>query len=250
MTNLPCFRLVPVPAFMLVFAIGCGAAMQPGGGDASAPPPGSDASPAGSDGAPPPGNDAATPPPSDAPAPPPGDDASVPEGTVHVASSCPTFTPCGGDPAGSWRYASVCVAPPLDALRAMCPGLDVSGTGTVRGAVTFAGGTVTRNVAGQIDLVLTIPASCAVVGCGVIGSALRSAGYPDATCTAASAGGCRCTATQRAGTAGSAGYAVAGNTITTTNGGTYDFCVHDGVLTYRETSPNPSEPWIADLARR
>jgi hypothetical protein len=166
--------------------------------------------------------------------------------TLTFSATCP-FTACGGDPTGVWRYQSLCAADPTAPLQSMCPGISASATGTTTGSITLMGGFASRDVTVNSTVMANVPASCAVVGCMTIQSALMSRGYSDAMCTATSSGGCACQFHQTTHVMDCDTYTVVGTQIVTGRGVHYDFCVATGMLTYREQGTTPREPWTATL---
>lgn len=170
---------------------------------------------------------------------------------LQVASSCPGFTPCGGNPAGRWSYDAGCAVNPFTNLTGLCSGVTVSNpTGTISGCVAFSGaisGTVQRQVSWTITATATFPSSCVPTTCAALETAVRGY-YPNATCTAVT-GGCSCTITRPGSVNDSASFYVSGTDIIA-GGIYYPFCVVPAAATlrYREAGSPPSVP-EADLRR-
>jgi hypothetical protein len=181
-------------------------------------------------------------------------DVNIPGTEVSVQyGGCSAFTPCGGDPTGTWTYAAGGCLDAIDV--STCPGATVTNPVIkVKGQVTFTGataGTVTRLAQVDISASVGIPQSCVnqlpqgFRTCSAIATALKlpaptGAGFDTATCTA-SAGGCDCNIAKTQVDNGSETYTVSGNTITTGTGTqrTYDFCVNPAsTFTYQETTAN------------
>jgi hypothetical protein len=165
---------------------------------------------------------------------------------ITFSSSCP-FSACGGDPTGAWRYQSICGADPTAPLQSMCPGISASAMGTTTGSVTLMGGFASRDVTVDATVTANVPASCAIVGCMAIQTALTSRGYSGATCTMAASGGCTCQFHQITHVMDCDTYTVVGMQIVTGRGVHYDFCAQTGMLMYREQGSMPREPWTATL---
>lgn len=238
----PCLSL----AIGMGIAIGCGGSTTSGamtapdsGTDAATPPPPPDPSTTnpGADG----GSDAND------------KDAHVPGTSVPVQyGSCASFSPCGGDPKGTWTYSGGC----LDALDlSSCPNATITNPDVkVKGQVTFSGsttGTVARLVEISTSATLGIPQSCvnaipipALQTCAGLQAALQlpppqGAGFDTATCTAAAGpnGGCDCQVAKTTVEDSAGTFTANGNVITTGNGQTYSYCVSPAsTLTYQEAT--------------
>lgn len=162
---------------------------------------------------------------------------------------CTDFTPCGGDPTGTWDYTAICIEDPFAALRGACGDITFEDVeGTARGRVTLDGATATRNVTVTTSATAIFGATCAIAGCGPIQTALAAA-VDSASCAANAGGGCDCAISQTGGVAESSAYRVEGTQVITEDG-TYDFCVSGGSMQHRETGDEPDEPGIYGLSRR
>ena len=157
------------------------------------------------------------------------------DGTV-----CSALAPCGGALDGTWQVSGGCVAfTQVNTLRDVCSGASVRGTGTASGRVSFAGGTMTRNVNIDWRGTVNVPVDCArlVGGCGVVQSTIR--GYvPGATvsCPGDGSGGCACSLSIVATITDSSAYRIEGNQIVRADGRRWDYCVSDASMQYRETT--------------
>jgi hypothetical protein len=171
------------------------------------------------------------------------------EQTVQYGS-CTTFAPCGGDPKGTWTYAAGGCLDEFDL--SSCAGATVTNTSIkVKGQVTIAATTLDRVAQITAGATVGIPQSCvdaipipAFRTCSGIETGLKLApptgpGFDTATCTSKGVGqGCDCVVSKTTVDQKSTTYTVAGNTITTAGGDTYDFCVNPAsTMTYRETTP-------------
>jgi hypothetical protein len=175
--------------------------------------------------------------------------ATAPVVTIDFPASCAGFTPCGGDPVGSWHYSAVCVDSPFDAIQAACPTLTVSNaSGTVQGCTVFAGaassGFLYRDLTWSISGTVNLPPSCTPSGCAQAQSALDVI-YPGSTCSTASDGGCNCAVTRTGGAQGPAtDYTVTRTTLgITQDSRTFDLCVTPGTsLMHHETTSSGADP--------
>jgi hypothetical protein len=155
-------------------------------------------------------------------------------------SECGALTPCGGALEGTWQVSGGCVAfTQVNTLRSACPGATISGTGTARGRVTFAGGTMTRDIDIDWRGSVGIPGSCAVIagGCGGVESTIRRF-VPGATvsCPGDGSGGCACSLSIVSTITGSSAYLIDGNQIVRDDRRRWNYCVTDASMEYRETT--------------
>jgi hypothetical protein len=173
----------------------------------------------------------------------PEPEPSTRDATVRLAEACEGFDPCGGDEGGRWEYAEVCAEPDFGAARELCPSATVEGSGTVRGTVTFAGGTVTRDATSHVEMTVTFPASCGVTPyCSMLGAMIGGSCNP-------SGGDCVCDVVDDARTTTATAYAASGSQIVLEDGTRYDYCVDGGRLVYRELGDEASERGVARLER-
>jgi len=144
-----------------------------------------------------------------------------------------TFTPCGGDPTGTWTYVTECN--PLGAS-AICPQATSNISVNLSGTYTFnADKTFSINATAADTGTLTIPASCLNnIPCSELNQDSTTDGITiKETCTGTTT--CDCTISI-SGTLNQTGtWAVAGNDIVTTaNGGTasmpQSYCVKGSEL--------------------
>lgn len=169
---------------------------------------------------------------------------------LQVGSSCPGFTPCGGNPTGRWVYDGGCAVNPITSVPG-CSAATVTNTGaTITGCVSFSGpffGTVARKVDWVANASIHFPSSCVPTNCNDLQTAVRNY-YPNATC-GAGAGGCDCAVSRDGGVNDSASYVVSGSTIIA-NGINYPFCMPTGNdMQYLESGSSPQLPQ-GDLGRR
>ena len=173
--------------------------------------------------------------------------------------------PCGGALEGTWDYIAGCVsdADLADLEREIqkgCPSASLDKvSGSMSGRVIFAGKTVVRKATISINADVSIPKVCADQAggnCSFVAVAIKSAGGAQvkaATC-ANVADGCACTletavAADKSGTT----FTTTGNTLLTSDGDEYSFCVAAGKLTHKQTKPgNPAlvEPGAYEATKR
>lgn len=169
-------------------------------------------------------------------------DAPPEASTVPLTlSTCAAFTPCGGDVEGTWTLTGGCLDDPLATSKGLCPTLVVnSEVANASGTVTFTKGVVTRGYQTHYGIDITIPSVCLQgATCDQAQTAYR-AYIPNATCTAASSGGCECVGSiDTTATQGST-YTIANDEIVTAGGDHYAYCITGNTMQYRHASgPNP-----------
>lgn len=174
--------------------------------------------------------------------------ASTTSATVDVDSSCPAFTPCGGNPSGTYDYTGGCVDV-FASVRGMCSGIDASGVKvTLKGSIYFlAGNALKRDVTIDVSGTVLFPASCVANVCTAAEQGLQST-FPGATCTQAGTN-CSCTIQKSTTNTNSTTFTVSGNTVTTNDGETYEICDQDGTLQYSGKSAG-AEKGSWTLAKR
>jgi hypothetical protein len=231
--------------------LGCGGSSDSGVGSSSGDTP--DGSGTGTATPPPPPPPNNPPPPPPPPAPPSTDGASdvTVDGTAvsMTYGSCASFTPCGGDPTGTWKYAAGGCIAEID--KSACPSATISNTNiTVKGTVTFSGGTnVSRSAQISLSAKASIPASCTKgLPCSIIQAGLTQPpptglGMDTATCTTGASGSCDCDVGKTVTDVRSGTYTLTngGHTIQTDDNRTYDFCVDTAApakFTYKDVTPN------------
>ncbi len=184
------------------------------------------------------------------------------EGVDITYGKCPDFTKCGGDVTGSWKVKGGCV--PDDAfaeLKETCQGLVESDVVIkANGTVVATATTIDRKTNIHVSAKLAIPKSCSPVpDCSLIASGLQSGFLPGApkfekaTCTD-SGTSCNCDVTGTFSEQANDEYTTANDVLTTKDPErTFDYCVKDSTLTYRETT-EPAQgqftlPVIVDLSK-
>jgi hypothetical protein len=165
--------------------------------------------------------------------------------TVNLSfGTCPAFSACGGDEHGTWDYTAVCDTEDYaEQIKQSCPSATIKSlTGTKKGTVLIVGSGIARDVVTTINMVVTIPGSCATPlgGCSGVQTAIQQ-GLPGATCSATgTAGACDCSATITGTIRDSTTYTRSGSRITVANGDVYDFCITGSKMTYMEGGNDPT----------
>lgn len=159
--------------------------------------------------------------------------------------NCAAFTPCGGDPIGSFTVTGGCVGNgAFAAAKAQCAGIVESNVVfEARGTLVVDATTSTRNTEVKLAATLAVPAVCvAAIGtCADVQAAILFVAKVDtAVCTdGATAGTCDCDVTDLTAEKTSAAYTKSANTITTSNPTrTFDYCVTGNEIKYLETTAN------------
>jgi hypothetical protein len=209
--------------------------------------PGRDGGMSGEDGATTPGDDAAVArdagPPIDAGVVTP-DAGPAPNVTFEVrvdGTLCPALASCDGTLEGTWQVSGGCVDfTQVNSLRSACAAATVSGTGTARGRVSFAAGTMTRSIDIDWRGTVNVPVDCArlIGGCGIVQSTIQDY-VPGAavSCPGDGAGGCACTLTIGSTLADAFAYRIEGNQfVRVDTGRRWEYCVSGSSLRYRETT--------------
>jgi non-reducing end alpha-L-arabinofuranosidase len=175
-----------------------------------------------------------------------------------AAASCSNVTACGGSVVGTWNVTSSClkVSGQLDLslVGAGCSTAPVTGSLTVSGTWTAnSDGTYTDNTMTSGDEQFTLAPSCLVISstqtdCPGAANIISSLGYSSVTCTAATGGGCACSATvKQSGGAGvvsniaspNGNYAPTGNLITIDNQTPYSYCASGSTMTWTPQTTSP-----------
>ncbi len=172
--------------------------------------------------------------------------------SVNIQASCPTINACGGDPTGTWDYASGCAEVNLDQVKQACSGASVTNVAaTVAGRVTFGAGSVSRSYDLQYSATVNVPSTCAqpAGGCSVIQGVIAPS-FDTATCADDGSGGCKCDVTGHDQGAGATTYTVQGTDIVTGDGNSYAFCVQGGTMSYRHTNGSSPEAGSFQLTKR
>lgn len=181
-----------------------------------------------------------------------GDDTQSPNNAALIRSSSCTsdFTACGGDPAGTWKPAELCVDGDLTAecnasmseFSSDCSHACTSASLAMSGSITYEpGGNFTSNGITQLEQRYSVTAACyAAAGDGSSLSPTSCEKYQQslkgtagsASCTYESAT-CNCVSTKQSSvTPGT--YQVTGNTIVEGSGNTIEFCVTGSTMMQRE----------------
>jgi len=184
-----------------------------------------------------------------------GDGPPEIEGVIHVEESCSGFSACGGALAGTaWDYSDLCVAESEifgDELD-ICAGAAVEWVeGTISGMVSFTAARVRRSGSGEVETMVTLPATCtaAIGGCGVVEMLLAGEAGLDASCQDGGAGGCACAIVTTVTIDQEDSYFIDGNVLYTGDGRAFEYCVAGDALSYVELGDDP-ELGIAELSRR
>lgn len=182
----------------------------------------------------------------------------APEVTITYGT-CPAFTPCGGDEKGTWKVTGGCLSDEIVAdAKTACPGFTTSNEVIkAKGIVTADGTNVVRQTQVKLTAKAFVPftGSCAQAGgnCQLLALGATQLGFDKATCVAADGGGgCDCDVEQSVVNASSATYTKSGNTITTSGGDTFDYCVAGAKLSYKQTNGQgnqPPFPLVLELAK-
>lgn len=182
-------------------------------------PPGSD----GGDGGVAPGTDGAT---SSTNAPP----ASSLEAPIDVGGTCPAFAGCGGAPQGTYDYIGGCIDDVFADARGACPSLDTSKVEvSVKGSLYFTGSAVARSVTLAVRGDVVLPAACSYGQCAMVESELKKS-FDAVSCTGSA--DCTCTISKTDVDSDATTFTVAGSTLTTAEGETYEICGTAAELAY------------------
>lgn len=161
---------------------------------------------------------------------------------VLNSGSCPAFSPCGGELAGSWLYVEACPTTNLGLLLAACPTGSVAYEAGEAAALVFSNGQVTRSGAPVGDGVVTFPAACNLGSCATLAVAVGA----QAQCNEVQ-GDCACRAPFGVDW-GRQAYTLSGSQLTLADGRGFEYCVEADRLTYRETG-SATEPGVYTLQR-
>ena len=160
-----------------------------------------------------------------------------------------TFTACGGDPAGEWEVASVCLGSSFaqvlnDSFAATspdCAGAAKSASLSAGGTVAYQAGTVTYDMTISTTTSLSYTVACMkalmpaitadAAGCASLAPA---PGDPDETGSCSFSGSaCNCDGASTSPDTSAYSYTVSGATITESGGASYEFCVSGGTMSQR-----------------
>ena len=190
---------------------------------------------------------------------------SPPTIAITFPPTCPTPTPCGGNPAGNFFYTAACI--PQSEFDALVSRIESAGCGpgSVRltgfdggmaGSATFSNGTnICRTVRGGVTVSATITGICAnPTACGLLAGGIARGGYTG-TC-AVDAGGCDCLVSKAINiNNGGVFYTVGATTLNiTSNQQTFETCLSNGgnTFTTRELDAGMAEhePGVATLTKQ
>jgi hypothetical protein len=160
---------------------------------------------------------------------------------------CEEFSPCGGNPEGTWRVQETCMEVTFAMLPAGCPDMIQDFDVDVVGTYTFESGTVTTEAAMQTELTLVINDSCArtITGSEMVTAELacpileqQAAGDPETTMSCEFDGtNCVCLQTQTpAPEKTTSTYQVSGNQLINDQGEALDFCSEGDSLLLQTTN--------------
>lgn len=165
--------------------------------------------------------------------------ASTTPVTVDIDGTCPAFTPCGGNPQGTYDYVGGCVEDVFAEVRNECPGLDSSGASvTGKGSIYFIGNTLHRNVSTTISGTIVLPAACAAGQCALVAAQLTPL-FGSVSCTGTAS--CSCTINHTVTTDDVTTYSISGNVAVTQDGATYEICENGSDLEYKGAGPGSEE---------
>jgi hypothetical protein len=152
-----------------------------------------------------------------------------------------SFTPCGGDPTGTWQIATACISGEsgsTDPFDGKCPDAMVEVNVQADGTLVVGGGRYTWNLTVKGDVAISIPAGCAdTLSDGMATSCADFEGDSgDTTCSGSIATSCTCTQAGEPSTEASTGtLEVVGTQVIGTKDGEEpgtpsDFCVKGNSL--------------------
>lgn len=182
-----------------------------------------------------------------------------------VTGACTETPPCGGTLEGTWDYTAGCIpSADLDRftseIRRQCPTATTGTvTGNMAGRITFAGNKVTRTAEATLTAPVLLPAECVAQAngnCNLVALAIRQGSggmVSNVSCTAAG-GGCDCRiafgiGADKSGTT----FTTNGDTLTTSDGDQYSYCVTGNKLTHTRTAAgagSPQEPGHYEATKR
>lgn len=163
-------------------------------------------------------------------------------GNVTHVGDCEDFTPCGGEPEGTWRVEDTCVEVTLGDLPAGCENIIQGFDIDMQGTYALSGGTVTTNITTNSELTLSIDDTCArafamselitaELACPLL-EAEADDDDPTTTMTCDFNGTvCVCVQTQTPmAQQATDTYTVSGNQLVNSDGEATDFCVEGDTL--------------------
>ncbi len=159
-----------------------------------------------------------------------GDDGSV----SNDPALCESFSPCGGDPIGSWSLAGFCIVD-NDVSFDECPGATVDNNDSRSGSVQLnSDNSYQVDVTNNSQFTISVPGNCLTEAndCSSVGQEDESL-----VCSGDPASSCTCTSEDITVDMTTGTWAVSDNTITLTNEDgtdTLEFCVEGNTLTLRD----------------
>ncbi len=175
--------------------------------------------------------------------------------TLHVQPACTPKAPCGGDLEGTeWAYSEVCLDQDeiFQPVYDDCPAAHLNGPAdiVVDGTLSFADGMISHAATISATGVFEIPATCNSCDCKGQQELLKNNGagpntycYPE--CYSPNLGDpliCRCLIDFEVEVTQEASYEVAGDTLSVTDGASYDFCASASSLELKEQGAAPALP--------
>ncbi len=157
-----------------------------------------------------------------------------------TSGTCTETPPCGGSLEGTWDYSAACAPDTaFSEVTKACPTAKVTKlSGTMSGRLTIVGTSLTRKATIALKAEINVPTECAtpVGGCTGLAAALKGAGVKSATCPAGAGGSCDCVVEadnilDKSGTT----FTTNGNTLVTSDGSEYSYCVAGSKLTHKQT---------------
>jgi len=171
-------------------------------------------------------------------------------GMPTQVGDCDEFTPCGGDPEGTWRVQETCMEVTFAMLPAGCENMIQDFDVDMVGTYAIEAGTVTSNVAMNTQMTLVIDDACAqaFAGSSLITAELACPGLeqqaaddPETTMTCDFDGtNCVCLQTQTpAPETNTDTFQISGNQLIDADGQATDFCTEgDSLLLQTSTAPD------------
>jgi hypothetical protein len=144
-----------------------------------------------------------------------------------------TFSPCGGELSGRYRYRSACTPYAFSTFFA-CNGTGESQSITVTGTVAFTPSDLNAVCSVSYDEKILIPDGCAsrAGGCAAVSAYLGAADFGATSCEQVG-GGCECHTAGSEGCVDSGGYSTSTTSFTTqASSKTYDYCAQGQSLIY------------------
>jgi len=157
-----------------------------------------------------------------------------------TVGTCTEAPPCGGSLKGTWDYSAACAPDTAfsEVTKACATAKLTKVSGTMSGRLTVAGTSLTRKGTLALKAEINVPTECAtpVGGCAGLATAIKAAGVKSAVCAAGAAGSCDCaiesdSPVDKTGTT----FTTNGNTLITSDGSEYSYCVAGTKLTHKQT---------------